>query len=376
MPPQILLGIMSQESNLWQASRSVPEGAAGNPLIGNYYGMPIGSLGDESKWTIDFARADCGYGVGQITDGMRRHGYEKPGETASLTELQQRAVALDYAANVAAAARIVEDKWNQVREAGMVLGNGDPAGLENWFYAIWAYNSGLHPYTSPSAPWGLGWLNNPANPRYPADRHPFLQSPADAAHPERWPYQEKVIGFAGYSIAKPYGAGFKPAWWNSDAYKLAMKPPTTQFCDADDQCQPGGLFPPNDPSVTGEPAGPCAHKNTTGLYDLQCWVHTSNPWKASCPQSCGVGWERFDPGTYPEQLDGTGSAPECSVPAWFSGAWIIDDMDDSFRSTPVLSSVAWVSAACSSEPQPGLNRPGRCARAAVSPRRCPGRPRR
>ncbi len=344
VPPQILLGIMAQESNLWQASRAVPEGSAGNPLIGNYYGMATSALGDESKWTIDFAKADCGYGVGQITDGMRRHGYEKPGETASLTELQQRAVALDYTANVAAAARIIEDKWNQVREAGMVLGNGDPAGLENWFYAIWAYNSGFHPYTSPGAPWGLGWLNNPANPRYPADRAPFLLSPADAAHPERWPYEEKVIGFAGYSIAKPYGAGFKPAWWNTEGYKLQMKPVNTQFCNAGNQCQPGGLFPPNDPGVIGEPAGPCAHKNAAGQYDLQCWVHTSNPWKENCAASCGVGWERFDPGQYPEQPDGTDSAPECSVPVWFSGAWIIDDMDDSFRSIRPGCPKEWTSS--------------------------------
>jgi hypothetical protein len=26
------------------------------------------------------------------------------------------------------------------------------------------------------SPWGVGWLNNPVNPRYPADRNPFLET--------------------------------------------------------------------------------------------------------------------------------------------------------------------------------------------------------
>ncbi len=72
----------------------------------------------------------------------------------------------------------------------MRVNNGDPAKIENWFHALWAYNSGMYPreQSDPTAPWGLGWANNPANPSYPANRAPFLElTYADAAKPQNWP---------------------------------------------------------------------------------------------------------------------------------------------------------------------------------------------
>jgi len=107
IPPQILLGVLMQESNIWQASRFTAPGNTGNPLVGDYYG----NTASTSIWNIDYSLSDCGYGVGQVTDGMRLAGHERPGETA-LPVNQQRAVALDYVTNVAASARLLEQKWN------------------------------------------------------------------------------------------------------------------------------------------------------------------------------------------------------------------------------------------------------------------------
>lgn len=144
IPAQVMLGVTAQESNMWQASRLAVPGETGNPLIGNYYGLEIYNSTPDDDWDVRWDEADCGYGVTQVTDGMRLAGREKPGERA-LPYAQQRAVALDFTVNIAAGVRILEDKWNQTANAGMKVNNGDPAKLENWFFALWAYNSGFYP---------------------------------------------------------------------------------------------------------------------------------------------------------------------------------------------------------------------------------------
>ncbi len=75
IPPQVVLGVLAQESNLWQASRYTAPGSTGNPLVGDFYGSrPEEDQAENVIWSIDFDDADCGYGVGQITDGMRLAG--------------------------------------------------------------------------------------------------------------------------------------------------------------------------------------------------------------------------------------------------------------------------------------------------------------
>jgi len=188
IPAQVMLGILAQESNLWQAARFAIPGMTANPLIGNYFGIEYYNDTPADDWTIIWSEADCGYGVGQITDGMRLAGKEKPHETA-LPWNEQRAIALDFAANVAKAVQMLTVKWNQTRASGLVIDNGDPSSIENWFFAVWAYNSGFYPQSDAgdnNGAWGVGWANNPVNPRYPADRTPFLDyTYADAAHPQR-----------------------------------------------------------------------------------------------------------------------------------------------------------------------------------------------
>lgn len=343
---QVMLGIAAQESNMWQATRLASPGMTGNPLIGNYYGQDKDEEDSDSFWNIDFSKADCGYGVTQVTDGMRLAGHEKPGETA-LPWAKQQAVAADFAANVAAGLRILQAKWNETRRAGLVVGEGRASGLENWYFALWAYNSGFHPLSEAPAnngAWGLGWANNPVNPHYPADRSPFMErSYADAAHPQDWPYQEKVIGFAGHppefvDEAQPdqvtLVAGFRPAWWVTLADRVNAKAPNETFCTAAIACHPGGSYDP--PPGDDEPwlKSACAHKDAGGAYDLKCWWHGSTTWKKDridpvngAPIST-TGFEvlRFDPG-YAYQPNGTSFAPKCSTELP-TGVKVIDDVPE------------------------------------------------
>ena len=325
VPAQVMLGILAQESNLWQAPGYVVPGVSGNPLVGNYYGLQIYNDDKGDDFTIDWSDADCGYGVAQVTDGMRLAGREA-GRPAALPYETQRAVALDYAANVAAGLRILQEKWNQTYTAGLRVNNADPSKIENWFYAIWAYNSGFHPQSAAAqngGAWGVGWLNNPANPKYPANRAPFLEtSYDDARNPQMWPYPEKVIGWAGHPITLMESpgvqvAGFRAAWWNGNSVtgpenRKRAQPPVYLFCDASNSCTEGQRYTPSAPDVVGEPAGPCGHKDGAGRYDLKCWYNKAATWKADCSYSCGNELLRFDPG-YAEQTDGTAYPANCSA---------------------------------------------------------------
>ncbi|MFE4470424.1 hypothetical protein ACFRFH_16560 [Leifsonia sp. NPDC056824] len=319
VPAQVVLGVLAQESNLWQASRYTTPGVTGNPLIGNFYGNDSTSSSDDKFFTVNWADADCGYGVGQITDGMRLAGKEKPGETAYPYQTQ-RAIALDYTVNVAAAVKMLSDKWNQVTKAGMKINNGDPERLENWFYALWAYNTGFYQKGSDSSGnWGVGWFNNPINPTYNPARGPFLdRSPADAANPQRWPYPEKALGFAAHSLELQEDAnnvvpGFRTAWWpgtdgaSGVVNRANVKPPLGLFCDTSNKCNP-------------KTTGACPDDNSN------CWYHNSATWKKNCDETCGYEFIRFDPGEYAEQADANSFPPNCGATGLPSGSLIVDNL--------------------------------------------------
>ncbi|WP_204343307.1 hypothetical protein [Micromonospora terminaliae] len=339
VPAQVMLGIAAQESNLWQAARFAVPGVTANPLIGNYFGLDIYNDSTADDWSINWGHADCGYGVMQVTDHMRLAGKEKGPEDTAWPYQKQRAVALDFAANIAAGLQILQTKWNQVNGNGLVINNGDASKIENWFFAVWAYNSGFYPSQGDDTPWGVGWSNNPVNPKYPANRKPFLdETYADAAHPQDWPYPEKVMGWAGHPVEVLEApdvlvAGYRPAWWNGDSKtgperRRQVKPPLTQFCDQSNDCEPGALHWPDAPEVRGEPAGPCAHQDASGRYDLLCWYHQPSTWKTDCDLTCGNELLRFDPG-YAYQDDGTAYPPRCDLSGLPSNARVIDDVSDS-----------------------------------------------
>ncbi|MFF9691415.1 hypothetical protein [Streptomyces sp. NPDC014623] len=338
IPSQVLLGVTAQESNMWQATRFAVPGVTANSLIGNYYGTQYTADGDQADpWRINFSEADCGYGITQATDGMRLAGKTKEGETA-LPPATQEAVALDYAANIAYGATILSRKWNDLHGQSMMINNGHPQWIENWFLALWAYNSGFYAAADSAGHKGVGWTNNPANPLWKANRVPFLQHAVDphlddyshAAHPQDWPYEEKVLGWAARPISAMFGPGdFRPgylaAWWNSDLERSAVKPPLDTFCDASNSCDPSKIADgdSNDPGM-----GACAldsGDSDTNPHWLHCWWGKSAEWKnCDTGAECGHQVHRFNT-SYPEQPDANSYPPQCST-GLPSNALVVDDV--------------------------------------------------
>jgi hypothetical protein len=350
VPAQIMLGIAAQESNLWQAARFAVPGVTANPLIGNYYGLDIYNGSEADDWTIRWDKADCGYGVMQVTDHMRLAGREKGPADRAWDYQVQRAVALDFVTNVAAGLQILQRKWNETRAAGLIINNGNSSKIENWFFAVWAYNSGFYPESQAgtnSGAWGVGWANNPANPKYPANRGSFLEKDdytddyADAAHPQDWGYPEKVMGWAGHPVEvleapDTLVVGYRAAWWNGGSVvgprnRHHVVPPHDMFCDFSNNCEFGSTWLPDAPEVIGEPAGPCNHRNAAGQIDLKCWYHRAAGWKPDCDLTCGNEIVRFDPG-YAYQEDGTAYPPRCDLSGLPAGARVVDNLASSIPS--------------------------------------------
>lgn len=349
VPAQILLGVLGQESNLWQAARNIWAGEYGNPLVGNYYGLEIYDGNESNDWDIRWDKADCGYGVTQTTDGMRLAGHPKPGSSDQpRSPVEQRAIGVQYNINIDSGLSILISKWDQMQARGMTLNNNDPMRIENWFYATWAYNSGFHDGTKPDDDHvvGLGWLNNPANPRYPVGRTNFGAKPSDFAHPENWPYPEKVLGFAtsppsGYEAPGQSVPFFRPATWNgasgpdttpgtANYNRRTARPAPQTFCTADNNCVWGQAYQPNADGLDGEKPGPCAHTNAAGQYDLKCWVKAPATWKPDCSATCGFEFIRYDPGvamppagaSYPPRCDNNDAIHTGIV----ASAGIVDDV--------------------------------------------------
>ncbi|MFC4067423.1 hypothetical protein [Actinoplanes subglobosus] len=221
VPANLLLAIIAQETNLSQASWHVVPGDTGNPLLPLYYGS-------HSVDTIYYPDADCGYGVGQVTTGM------SVGDTV-YTANQRKAIAVDYAANVAASLNILIDKWNQMKNepsaARSQINDGDAKHIENWFLAVWAYNSGFYTYADRAknnGRYGVGWLNNPANSIYKPNRLGFLRdSLADAETPNLWSYPERIMGWvetpqlkgSGTAYSEPTFGDNGPTFWRVSWHK-------------------------------------------------------------------------------------------------------------------------------------------------------------
>ena len=333
VPPQVMLGILTQESSLFQASFHVITGQAGNAETSfDWYG-------DEGNPTfVDWAKADCGYGIAQITSGMCRAGFHHCANP--LPSAKQEAIDVDYQANIAAGLQILVDKWNQLHKLGITPNTANPAYIEDWYFAVWAYNSGLEPATKadgnptgcspspkctdPGGNWGLGWTNNPANDAYPPDRPSFLeQSSAKApgggtytlawemAHPQYWPYQEKVMGwafnaFSNYDYIKhKYVQAYQFGKWPNGAAAPAVAPHTA-LCTSADHCNPADV----PPHAVKDPANPC--RLTGNLADHCWWWHWPVTW-TNCASTCGTGIFAYpatapDPG-YPGVPKGY--APDC-----------------------------------------------------------------
>ncbi|MDN0200532.1 transglycosylase SLT domain-containing protein [Streptomyces sp. S.PNR 29] len=315
VPAQIMLGVLAQESNLVQATSRASAGESGNFIQGGYYGN-AGSV-----HTVNWAAADCGYGIAQVTSGMAK-------SDATYTAEQQKAITVDYAANIAAGLQILQDKWNQLHDHGMLVNGGDPEYLENWWFALWAYNSGfnLPDASDAAAPWGLGWFNNPANGLYPPDRKMFLSSGADdARNPNLWTYPERVLGWAAYSQQKTdpatgtSGPAFTVGSWPTGNAPDAQ-PPHDAFCKPDvNDCD---TSKPRKVEGSSQPTGPCQRD------DFKCWWHQPATW-TDCATTCGTEVLKYQ-ATDPEPEPASPHPASCAstLPR---NALIVDDVPNTVK---------------------------------------------
>lgn len=313
LPANVYLGILAQESNLDQASWHALPGIAGDPLIADYYGA-AGTI-----TTINYAKSDCGYGIGQITTGMDN------GDTSVYSAHGQMKIAADYEENIAAGLQILEKDWNLLSSNGVVANNGSSADIENWYFAIWAYNTGWHTADS-AGNYGLGWANNPANPDYPPNRTPFLAATyADAAHPGSWPYQERVFGWVSRPHLDIHGnpAYATPNWPTTNTSKYLLLPAFNAFCDATANCAPA------DVNIGGssDPANPCGYSSlpSTDPLSFHCWWHKPAQWVSdNCSAKCTTQSLAFPVGSAdPGQADPHPADCNSTLP---STAVIVDDL--------------------------------------------------
>lgn len=176
---------------------------------------------DESGLTV--ISFDCGFGVMQVTSGAANY----PG-------LEARA---DI--NVAAGANILAQKWNGNESFGGQWGDSDPALVESWYFAVWAYN-------------GFVYGNNPNNPSLPASRPPY-HGPGSLARGS-YPYQELVWGYLRYPLEKdgelvvePLEVSYPDASSIPDQSGLfsvdVALPEPTHADPCDEQCPPSGCPP-------------------------------------------------------------------------------------------------------------------------------------
>jgi hypothetical protein len=263
VPANLMLAILAQETNLSQASWHAVPGDTGNPLIASYYGSATID-------TIDMGKTDCGYGIGQITTGMS----VKDGTTV-YSKNQQKAIAVDYAANIAAGLNILIDKRNQMAAepsgATTQINDGDPKYLENWFLAVWAYNSGFYPYTTRSSNngnYGVGWLNNPANNTYKANREGFLRATmADAETPNKWSYPERIMGWAETPQIKGSSQAYSYPTFGDNA-------PTFQRRDYNPPVTLKGVSLPDRYAFCSTAVNSCSQaQNGCPAVSSACWWH-------------------------------------------------------------------------------------------------------
>lgn len=319
VPPLVVFGILAQESNWSQASWHSLPGRAGNPLIANYYGN-----GGDTTLPIDYSQADCGYGLGQLTDIM------KMGSSGTPTAQQVR-VAVDYATNVAAVVQALQTKWVQLHQLKITLNNDDPTKIENWYAAIWAYNSGVHMTAAGDPANGLGWLNNPANPIYPFPRHTFLHEGTittldDAKTPNHWPYQERVFGWM--EVPQLNGNGFLKYRgtydWDTNTGTFLNTPSAAWFCSPTvNNCDPNKLG-------DGTSNDPCPAEDSSCWWDQPVtWVNCATSCITDTPTNAPNGHTYYSPPGTPEpapQWDGyPAPTAACTPPSPGTGAIVVGD---------------------------------------------------
>ena len=179
VPTSLYKSIVWIESGWSHAAPSVPYGGVGSVIIS----------------------IDCGYGLGQITSGMG-HLSAPPALDVRVPSARQAVIGTHSSFNLAEGVRILADKWNSAPGLRPVSGAGDPAALEDWYYATWSYN-------------GFAFSNHPLNPNRDALRG-ALWNCSDPSAPGAgvfnygdYTYPEKVYGCLRYPPVPP-GTSYPP----------------------------------------------------------------------------------------------------------------------------------------------------------------------
>ena len=278
IPPVLLKSIAWIESAYTQASQQVPYEAIGPALVS----------------------FDCGHGIMQVTSGMTsplgERGYPSP---------QQALVATHFAYNIARGAAILADKWNSAPEDRPIAGTdtgGDPAIIENWYFAVWSYNG----FTGP----GANRSNHPMDPVYGTwPRVPYSCGPtSDGLGHNRgnYPFQELIFGCAshppqvdGVNLWTPQTVDLPDL--NDSRWRTPLKLENFVYpydkMDIPTPKQPAGGYRPAPPTaVTPTPYPPGSATPTPFSYPFAVPTPMPRPTSVTTPQaspaSAGVGGHR------------------------------------------------------------------------------------
>lgn len=221
---------------------------------------------------------DFGYGIMQVTSGMAG---AFGSATGSIDAPTQSLIASDYTYNIAYGARMLAQKWASTPK----IAGGDPSAVEDWYYALWAYN-------------GWGWVNNPNNPR-------FTRLGTPATNPSTYPYQERVL----YLVAHPpTDSAGNPLWQpvrvtlpsesaigTSPKAIVSLKKVHRQPAPSMDAVYRPASLSPMEPggqervAVKVTNTGTAAWSASGGIsLTYHVLSATANPWKALSPFSAGV----------------------------------------------------------------------------------------
>ncbi len=213
-PCELLKAIARQESG-WQhfCVPTSPESQKGMP----------------SRTIISF---DCGYGIGQVTSGMRVADGTPSYDPARVVD--------DPLYNLATGTMILAQKWRGTE----CVGDRDPTVIEDWYTAAWAYN-------------GLAYKNNPTNPIYSATRGVWNPKVGGSA-----PYQEKVFGWVEHPPT--------PQHWNA----VALAYP--KLSEMGSTGKPGALSTPSC-------ATPTSCDDTRDTHVSSCFGGTVTPSDMAAP---------------------------------------------------------------------------------------------
>ncbi|MGI8927002.1 MAG: hypothetical protein ACR2HN_10200 [Tepidiformaceae bacterium] len=232
------------------------------------YTVPYGGVGPVLR------APDCGYGLGQITTGMSNNSGTASG--------RQALIGTHFLFNLAEGVRILADKWNSAPRYRPIAGNGDPAALEDWYYAIWSYNgfaAGNHPLydTDHTMEWADHYLNPSRNPLRGEVYHCYDPSAPGSGQfgYGDYTYPERVYGCVRYPPTKGNARMWTPQVFNMpdfDREEVASAFSPLNFINCEDAnvndlraaCQPMDFLTSfEDDPETPEDEGVTTHADTS-----------------------------------------------------------------------------------------------------------------